>query len=144
MNPQDPLPYRDPSLPVADRAADLLARMSIEEKLGQLGSVWVFQIADENGFDAARAAPLLASGIGHVTRVSGASSFTAAEAGELANTVQRHLLENTRWGIPAIVHEEVCSGLMAREATTFPQAIGIAATFRPELCLLYTSDAADE
>lgn len=127
------LVYRDPSRSIADRADDLLARMSIDEKVGQLGSVWVFQIADQAGFDADRAAPLMASGLGHVTRVSGASSFTARQAAELANAVQRHLIDHTRWGIPAIIHEEVCSGLMAREATVFPQALGVAATFRPQL-----------
>jgi beta-glucosidase len=127
------VPYRDPSLTIAERAADLLDRMSVEEKLSQLGSVWVFQIATERGFDAARATPLLAGGIGQITRVSGASSFSAAEAAELANAIQRHLIENTRLGIPAILHEEICSGLMAREAAVFPQALGVAATFRPEL-----------
>ena len=98
--------YRDPSLPVAERAADLLARMSIDEKLSQLGSVWVFQIANEHGFDAQRAAPLLSDGIGHVTRVSGATSFTATAAADLANSIQRHLIDHTRLGIPAIIHEE--------------------------------------
>ena len=127
------VPYRDPSLTIADRAADLLSRMSVAEKLNQLGSVWVFQIATERGFDAARATPLLANGIGQITRVSGASSFTAAQAADLANSIQRHLIEHTRLGIPAILHEEICSGLMARDAAVFPQALGVAATFRPEL-----------
>jgi beta-xylosidase len=131
--PNADAPYRDPSRTIADRAVDLLARMSIDEKLHQLGSVWVFQIANEHGFDSARATPLLAEGIGHVTRVSGATSFRASEAADLANSVQRHLIEHTRLGIPAILHEEICSGLMAREATVFPQALGVAATFRPEL-----------
>ena len=116
-----------------DRVADLLARMTIEEKLAQLGSAWVFQLATASGFDAERAAPVLADGIGHVTRVCGASGFTAAEAAAFNNELQRHLLEHTRLGIPAIVHEEICAGLMAREATVFPQAIGVAATFRPDL-----------
>ena len=57
------------------------ARMTIDEKLAQLGSAWVFQIADR---DRARPpsgpAPLLADGIGHVTRVSGASNLAAADA----------------------------------------------------------------
>ena len=107
--------------------------MTIDEKLAQLGSAWVFQLASASGFDAARAAPVLADGIGHVTRVCGASGFSAAEAAAFANELQRHLLEHTRLGIPAIVHEEICAGLMAREATVFPQAIGVAATFRPDL-----------
>jgi beta-glucosidase len=125
--------YRDPSATVDERVADLLSRMTIDEKLAQLGSAWVFQVASQHGFDAARAAPLLADGIGHITRMCGASGFDASEAAAFANDLQRHLAEHTRLGIPAIVHEEICAGLMARQATVFPQAIGVAATFRPEL-----------
>ena len=51
----------------------------------------------------------------------------------LANAIQRHLVTETRLGIPAIVHEEICSGLMARDSTIFPQAIGLASTWQPEL-----------
>jgi beta-glucosidase len=125
--------YRDPSADVDARVADLLTRMTLDEKLAQLGSAWVFQVATADGFDADRAVPVLANGIGHITRVCGASGFTAAEAAAFANDLQRYLAERTRLGIPAIVHEEICAGLMAREATVFPQAIGVAATFRPEL-----------
>ena len=122
--------YLDSAASVDDRVADLLARMTLDEKLAQLGSVWIFQIAGHSGFDLGRAEPLIGHGVGHVTRMSGASSLGASAAAMLANEVQRFLLE-TRLGIPAIVHEEICSGLMAREATVFPQAIGVASTFRP-------------
>jgi beta-glucosidase len=125
--------YRDSSANVGDRVLDLIARMTLDEKLAQLGSAWVFQVATASGFDADRARPLVANGIGHITRVCGASGFTASEAATFANALQRHLIEHTRLGIPAIIHEEICAGLMAREATVFPQAIGVAATFRPEL-----------
>jgi beta-glucosidase len=125
--------YRDSTRSVDERVADLLARMTLDEKLAQLGSAWVFQLADAEGFDAERAAPVLDGGIGHVTRVCGASGFTAAEAAAFNNDLQQHLRDHSRLGIPAIVHEEICAGLMAREATVFPQAIGVAATFRPEL-----------
>ena len=126
------LPYRDPTTTVADRVVDLLDRMNLDEKLAQLGSAWVFQIAGPNGLDDERAAQLLAHGIGHITRIGGASSLRAAGAADLANQIQRHLVEHTRLGIPAIVHEEICSGLMTRDATIFPQAIGVASTFRPD------------
>jgi beta-glucosidase len=125
--------YRDATASIDDRADDLLARMTLDEKLAQLGSAWVFQIADRKGFDADRADPILRNGIGHITRMSGASSLAASEAATLANALQRHVREHTRLGVPAIVHEEICSGLMAREATVYPQALGVAATFRPEL-----------
>ncbi|HWL43067.1 MAG TPA: glycoside hydrolase family 3 N-terminal domain-containing protein [Ilumatobacter sp.] len=130
--PDDTAPYRDPTAGIDDRVADLLGRMTLDDKLGQLGSAWVFQLAGADGFDAARATPLLAHGIGQVTRISGASSLGVSAAAELANAIQQHLREHTRLGIPALVHEEICSGLMAREATVFAQALGVAATFRPE------------
>lgn len=125
--------YREPSASVSDRVTDLLDRMTIDEKLAQLGSAWIFQIAGRDGIDPDRADPILRHGIGHVTRLSGASSLTARQAAELANQIQQHLLDHTRLGIPAIVHEEICSGLMAREATVYPQALGVAATFHPDL-----------
>ena len=132
LAPDDTAPYRDPTAGLDDRVADLLGRMTVDEKLGQLGSAWVFQLAGADGFDADRAGPLLEHGIGHITRISGASSLGVAGAAELANAIQQHLREHTRLGIPALVHEEICSGLMAREATAFAQALGVAATFRPE------------
>jgi len=125
--------YRDPGRTVADRVADLLARMTPEEKVAQLGSAWVFQLADGPELDPAKAADLLGHGLGQVTRISGASSLDAAAAAGLANAIQRRLVEGTRLGIPAIVHEEICSGVMSRGSTVFPQALGVAATWEPDL-----------
>ena len=125
--------YRDPSRTVAERVDDLLGRMTRDEKVAQLGSAWVFQLARQGSLDPDLAGGLLRNGIGHVTRISGASSLGARDSALLANAIQRYLAEETRLGIPAIVHEEICSGLMAREATVFPQAIGLASTWEPEL-----------
>jgi beta-glucosidase len=125
--------YRDPALPVAERVADLLGRMTLEEKVGQLGSAWVFQLAQGTSLDMEKGVELLRHGLGQVTRVSGASSLAPPDAAELANSIQRHLISETRLGIPAIVHEEICAGLMARDSTIFPQAIGLASTWQPEL-----------
>jgi len=125
--------YRDSSRTVAERVDDLLTRMTRDEKIAQLGSAWIFQLARAGKLERERAEPLLRNGIGHITRISGASSLGAEASALLANAVQRYLVEETRLGIPAIVHEEICSGLMAREATVFPQAIGLASTWDPEL-----------
>ncbi len=125
--------YRDPHVSVADRVADLLGRMTLEEKVAQLGSAWVFQLADGTSLDTEKAGELLRHGLGQVTRVSGASSLAPPDAAVLANAIQHHLVTETRLGIPAIVHEEICSGLMARDSTIFPQAIGLASTWQPEL-----------
>ena len=125
--------YRDPTRSLEERLDDLLARMTPAEKAAQLGSAWVFQLADGPALHEDRASLLLGNGLGQVTRVSGASSLGLEEAAQLANAIQRFLVERTRLGIPAIVHEEICSGFMAREATVFPQALGIASTWEPGL-----------
>lgn len=125
--------FRDPTQSVDQRVADLIQRMTPQEKSAQLGSAWVFQLADGTRLSAERAPALLAQGLGQVTRISGATGAGAKEAAQLANAIQRHLVEETRLGIPAIIHEEICSGLMARDATVFPQAIGVASTWDPAL-----------
>jgi beta-glucosidase len=126
-------PYRDPELPVNERVKDLLARMTLEEKVAQLGSAWVFELARDDVVDDDRFAVVCRHGLGQITRIAGASTLTADRAAGLANELQRRLVEGTRLGIPAIVHEEICSGVMARGSTVYPQAIGVASTFEPEL-----------
>ena len=97
-----------------------------------MGSAWVFQLTRKGATSLAdKAGPLLRQGLGHVTRVSGASDLMPRDAARLANAIQRYLLEETRLGIPAIVHEEICSGLMAKDAMVFPQAIGVASHLGP-------------
>ena len=125
--------YRDPSLPVDERVEMLLEMMTLEEKVAQLGSAWVFELTQDGQFSREKAGALLRQGLGHVTRISGASNMSPRDAALLANEIQHYLLEETRLGIPAIVHEEICSGLMAKDAIVYPQAIGVAATWDPDL-----------
>lgn len=125
--------YRDPSLPVDARVDDLLGRMTLDEKLAQLGSTWGYQLLKDGGFDAAAAGRLLADGVGQLTRAGGSTNLLPEDSARFANDVQRYLVEETRLGVPALVHEECCSGYMARGATVYPQAVGIAASWRPEL-----------
>jgi beta-xylosidase len=126
-------PYLDASLPGDARVDDLLSRMTLDEKLAQLGSAWVFELMSGEAFSPERAKQVCRHGIGQISRVAGASSLGPAAAAEIANRIQSLLVEETRLGIPAIIHEEICSGVMARGSTVFPQAIGMAATFDPEL-----------
>lgn len=116
-----------------DRVRELLEKMTLEEKVAQLESVPVGRLLTDNKFDFEKARELLKHGIGQISRVAGWSDLPPKEAAQLANEIQRFLVEETRLGIPAIVHEECLSGLMARGATTFPQAINLASTFDPDL-----------
>lgn len=125
--------YRDPTVPVEDRVADLLDQMTLEEKVAQLGGVWITDLVSADGFDEGRAAEHLGHGIGHVTRIGASTGLRPSESAALMNAVQRYAVERTRLGIPVVVHEESTGGYCARDATVFPQAIGLAATWDPEL-----------
>ena len=127
------LPYRDASLTVEQRVEDLLARMTLPEKLAQLGCVWSTQLVVDDGFSDERAAGLMADGTGHITRIAASTGLDAAGLASFGNTIQRWLVEETRLGIPAVIHEESTAGFCARGATQFPQAIGLAATWDTEL-----------
>ena len=127
------VPYRDPSLPVEERVRDLLSHMSVDEKIAQLGGVWSTRLLEDERFSEEKAKELLGTGAGHLTRIGGATTLGPQESAQLVNTIQKFLVENTRLGIPAIIHEESCAGYTARGATCFPQAIGLAATWEPDL-----------
>ena len=98
-----------------------------------LRSVWSFTIVGHGTLLFDRAAAHLRNGIGQITRVAGATNLDAPEVAALGNEIQRYLLEETRLGIPAIVHEESLHGLLARDAPCFQQSIGAAAAWDREL-----------
>ncbi len=131
--PPEQAVYLDPARPVDERVADLLGRMTLDEKLAQIGCVWSRELMAGRQFSPEYARAPLAHGIGQVTRVGGASSLLPGESAAFINALQRYLREQTRLGIPAIVHEESLAGYTARGATCFPQAIGLAATWNPAL-----------
>src|SRR6267378_992349 len=114
--------YRNPKLPVEARVEDLLKRMTLEEKLGQLQC----EIRDVDGHDS-----IITKGIGNLAVVL--RRLTAKEAAMKANRIQKLAMEKTRLGIPIIIHDEALHGLIGVGATSFPQAIGLAATWDPGL-----------
>ena len=84
--------YKDARQPIQARVQDLLGRMTLDEKLAQLGSAWVFQLLSEMQFDQAKAQDLMRHGLGQITRVAGASSLDPTGGAELANTIQKFLI----------------------------------------------------
>ncbi|MFV0315647.1 MAG: glycoside hydrolase family 3 N-terminal domain-containing protein [Microthrixaceae bacterium] len=123
----------------SERVESLLAEMTLPEKLAQLGCVWSTQLAQDaphdssSGLSEARARELMPDGTGQVTRIAASSGLRPAGVARFANEIQHWLVENTRLGIPAIVHEESVAGFCARDAVAFPQAIGLAASFDTDL-----------
>ena len=142
--------YKDAAAPIPLRVADLMARMTLEEKVAQIRTAWAAKagMIDGLAFDPAKASAAFPDGIGHVTRpsdkrgvpgITGAAGGTAArwrtpgETIAFINALQRWAVEDTRLGIPVLLHEESLHGYMATEATMFPQAIALAGSFDRDL-----------
>jgi beta-glucosidase len=132
--PQKIFPYKNPGLPINVRVNDLLQRMTPEEKFWQL-----FMIPGDLG----KAESIYSNGI-FGFQVSTASSGTGVDEQVLSyngnrenalllakkiNSIQHYFIERTRLGIPMIAFDESLHGLVRSGATSFPQAIGLAASF---------------
>jgi beta-glucosidase len=107
--------------------------MTIKEKVAQLGSQFANSLIKSRKLSLQKVKKVLSEGIGQITRIGGGFDFTPEEVVEIANEIQKFLKEETRLGIPAIIHEECLCGLTAKHATIFPQIIGLASTWEPEL-----------
>ena len=155
--------YKDPSQPIERRVEDLLGRMTLEEKVGQLVAIWEHKAkiqTDAGAFSPAEATLNFPHGLGQIARPSdrrGVTSSNAGVAGAAAganrdardtaiyvNAAQRWAVERTRLGIPLLMHEEALHGYVARGATSFPQSIALASSFDPGLVERVFSVAARE
>ena len=153
--------YKNAAAPIPARVADLMARMTLEEKIQQIKTAWQGKadMIDELAFNPAKASAAFPDSIGHITRPSdkrGVPGITGAAGGsaarwrtpqqtvEFINALQRWALEDTRLGIPVLVHEESLHGYMATEATMFPQAIALSGTFDTDLMRRIQSTIARE
>ncbi|MFC0633136.1 glycoside hydrolase family 3 N-terminal domain-containing protein [Brevundimonas balnearis] len=156
--------YRDASQPVAARVEDLLRRMTLEEKVAQMVGIWEKKgdIQEPNGdFSPARASAAHPHGLGQISRpsdfrgVDPSVNGAAGAAGDAVNrdgpqtvdyinAAQRWAIEQTRLGIPILMHEEALHGYTARGATSFPQSIALASTWDPALVTRVFSVAARE
>src|SRR4030043_1563947 len=117
----------------------LLSQMSLDEKLAQLGSYWIYELQTKGRLDQQKIACKLINGIGQITRLGGASTLDPRSAAWAANRLQKFLVDETRLHIPAIFHEECCAGALMQGGTMFPQILGLAAAFQPELARAITS-----
>ncbi len=135
-------PYKNRDLPIDDRVKDLLARMTLEEKVAQMMSVWMAKPNDNSRvpedqlpfggeFSAKIARERISRGIGHFARQR--EMRNARRSAEYANAAQKWLIENTRLGIPAIFHDEILHGNMGEGSTVFPVPIALASTWDLDL-----------
>ncbi|MEI8158928.1 MAG: glycoside hydrolase family 3 N-terminal domain-containing protein [Burkholderiales bacterium] len=153
--------YKNPRASMVARLDDLMARMTLDEKIMQLQCVWQQKhlIQDAStAFSADKASRRYPNGLGMIGRPSdrqkgdgGAAGDSgllvnrnALETANYVNAAQKWSIEETRLGIPLLMHEEALHGYVAVDATSFPQAIGLASSFDPALVTEVFSVAARE
>lgn len=137
--------YKDANQPTSTRVQDLLKRMTLDEKIAQMVCVWQGKrefLNKEGNLQPKALLKAHPNGIGCVARpqdVIGIGELyeiparDAASSVALINGIQTQFIENTRLGIPALFHEEGLHGFQAKDATMFPQAIGLASTWNVNL-----------
>ncbi len=111
----------------------ILADLSLEEKVAQLGTVRIGSLLEDGEFSRERAIDEIPHGIGRVTRVGRESRLDPAALSRAVRDIQRFLEMETRPGIPAICREEAICGYAGRRGTAFPQSIAMASTWNPPL-----------
>jgi beta-glucosidase len=137
--------YKDAAQPIEARVDDLLSRMTLEEKIAQITTVWEGKVAvfdDRLQLDPAKLKAKFPDGLGHFARPSdarGAVSPRVAPGRDprqtvaLVNALQRWATTQTRLGIPILFHEEGLHGYAAVGATSFPQSIAMASAFDTDM-----------
>ncbi len=128
-----------PSDSLEQQVDELYQRMSQEERIAQLQSTYMDELFDERGqLDTAVCRQLIPYGIGHFSQFASQKNMEPSVLRQRVAAVQQWLMQNTPNGIPALFHEEVLSGVNTRGATIYPQQIGQACSFNPELAELKT------
>ncbi|MFF2726502.1 glycoside hydrolase family 3 N-terminal domain-containing protein [Streptomyces sp. NPDC058008] len=140
--------FRDPEMPVADRVGDLLSRMTLTEKVGQVNQRmygWDAYERTPSGHrltDAFRAEVAAGDGMGALyglqradpwSGVTAETGIGAADGARVSDAVQRYVVENTRLGVPVLLVEEMPHGLQALDGTLLPVNLAVGATWDPEL-----------
>ncbi|MEC3911572.1 glycoside hydrolase family 3 N-terminal domain-containing protein [Sphingobium sp. CR2-8] len=133
--------YKDAGAPVEARVDDLLSRMTLDEKIAQITTVWTDKVKifdDRLQLDPAKLAAQYPHGLGHFTRPSDAKGAFSPRVAPgrnprqtvaLVNALQKWATTQTRLGIPILFHEEGLHGYAAVGATSFPQSIAMASSF---------------
>ena len=150
-------PYRNPKTPVDQRVSDLLSRMTVKEKIGQMiqffgWKSWTRQgsqivVSDELKRQLEKYAVGAFYGTLRVdpwTEVTLETGFTPEECAGTLNLIQKYNMDHSRLGIPLLMGEDVTHGMMSLGATVFPTSLAVAATWNPDLARRMYEAVADE
>lgn len=134
-----------PDMNVEQQVNELYQKMPQEERIAQLKSMYMEELFDEQGqLDTVKCRELIPFGIGHFSQYAFQKPRDPNVVRDMVAAVQDWLMHHTPNGIPALFHEEVLSGINTQGSTIYPQQIGQACSFDPELAELKTRQTATQ
>ena len=134
-----------PDMDVEQQVDALYQKMPQEERIAQLKSMYMEELFNDQGqLDTAKCRELIPFGIGHFSQYAFQKPRDPNVVRDMVAAVQQWLMEKTPNGIPALFHEEVLSGINTQGSTIYPQQIGQACSFNPELAELKTRQTATQ
>jgi beta-glucosidase len=144
--------YKNKILSPQARAKDLLARMTLDEKIMQTQCLWSEKskiFTSSGDFDEVKATNILKNGLGELARLNedkgpNTYGYHPKVAADLYNKIQHYFVEKTRLGIPVMTHEESLHGQQTQDATNFPVPIGLASTWNENLLTEIFTNVAEE
>ena len=136
--------------PIADavieqKVNELYDKMNPQERLAQLHSMYLADLFGKDGkLDTLKCRQLIPNGVGHFSQYASQDVKDPDEIRDMVAQAQQWIINNTPSGVPALFHEEIISGVATRGATVYPQQIGLACSFNPDLAFVKTQQTAKD
>ena len=128
---EKPEPFSTPD--IDERVEVLMADMTIEEKIAQIQGIRPTELLVDGKLSVEKCQEKIPNGIGHMCQFSSSFTMEPEQLRDFVREVQDYLMTKTRLKIPAVFHEEAITGFSTKGATTFPQQIGVACSWNPEM-----------
>lgn len=129
--------------PLQKQVDEVYQRLTIEERAAQLFGLYPSELMEDGKISVEKCREKIPYGVGHICQPTSSQDKNADEIRQMVKDIQDYLVNETNAGIPAIFHEEALAGVTAKGATAYPQAIGLACTWDPELMKVKTSLTAE-
>ncbi len=126
-----PEPFSTPQIDA--RVDEIMSTMTLKEKIAQIQGIRPTELLEDGKLSLDSCLKKIPNGIGHMCQFSSSFTMEPEELRDFVREVQHYLMTETRLKIPAVFHEEAITGFSTKGATTFPQQIGVACSWNPEM-----------
>lgn len=132
----------DPEAALDKQVDALYERLSVEDRAAQLFGIYPSELMVDGKFSIEKCREVIPFGAGHICQISSSLEYDADQLRALIADIQDYMVNETPAGIPAVIHDECITGVTAKGATIYPQQIGVACSWDPDLLKRKTMETA--